>query len=182
VAYEPRLDPDLTRLAADAFVAYNAVIVGDVQVAREASIWFGVVARGDVEQVRVGRRSNVQDCAVLHADAGFPCIIGTGVTVGHRAIVHGARIADHVLIGMGATLMNGATVGEYSVVGANALVTAGTEIPPRSLVLGMPGRVVRQVSDEEVALIASSAEHYVINGRTYREQGFDRLPEPRAAR
>lgn len=180
MAHAPRLDPSLTHIADEAFVAYNAVIVGDVHVGSEASIWFGVVIRGDVEQVRIGPRSNIQDGTVLHADTGFPCSIGASVTVGHRAIVHGATIADNVLIGMGATLMNGASIGEYSVVGANALVTAGTEIPPRSLVLGMPGRVARQVTDEEIALIESSAEHYVVNGRTYRAHGFDHITEQEA--
>ena len=115
------LDPARTQVDPEAFVARSADVVGDVHVAARASLWYGVVARGDVEAIRVGPESNVQDLTVLHADAGFPCTIGRGVTIGHRCIVHGATIEDHALVGMGAIVMNGAVVGAESLVGAGAL-------------------------------------------------------------
>lgn len=171
--FEVNLDSKLTRIAPDAFVAYNAVIAGNVHVGSESSIWFGVVIRADVERVRIGPRTSIQDNSVVHADPGFPCIVGDGVTVGHRAIVHSARIGNDVLIGMGATVMNGAVIGEESIVGAHALVTEGTQIPPRSLVLGAPAKVVREVTDEEVALIRLSADQYVYNGQQYKAAGYE---------
>jgi carbonic anhydrase/acetyltransferase-like protein (isoleucine patch superfamily) len=179
MARELRLDPKLTQIAADAFVALNAIVVGDVHVGSESSVWFGVVIRGDVESVRIGARTNIQDNSVLHADAGFPCLIGHGVTVGHRSIVHGARVGDNVLIGMGATVMNGAVIGADSIVGANALITEGKEIPPRSLVMGVPARIVRELTDEEVAGIRLSAEHYVLNGRAYKAAGYESQSSPK---
>jgi carbonic anhydrase/acetyltransferase-like protein (isoleucine patch superfamily) len=170
--HELTLDPELTQIAPDAFVAPNAVIVGDVHVGPESSIWFGVVIRGDTSQVRIGARTNIQDGCVIHADPGFPCLIGDGVTVGHRSIVHGARVSDNVLIGMGAILMNGAVIGEDCIIGAGALITEGKEIPPRSLVLGVPAKVVRELTEEEIAGIRFSAAQYVYNGRAYRAAGY----------
>ena len=174
MTHEIRLDPEHTQIHPTAFVAYNAVVVGDVHVAAEASIWFGVVIRGDVEQIRIGARTNIQDNSVIHADAGFPCRIGAGVTVGHRAIVHGAQVGDHVLVGMGATVMNGAVIGENSIIGANSLVTEGKVIPPRSLALGSPAKVVRELTEDEIAGIRLSATHYVLNGQAYKAAGYDR--------
>lgn len=168
-----RLDPAHTRIDPTAFVAANATVVGDVHIAAEASVWFGSVVRGDVEEIRIGAKTNIQDNSVIHADPGFPCIIGDEVTVGHRAIVHGAKIENRVLIGMGATIMNGAVVGEESIIGAGALVREGQMIPPGSLALGMPAKVVRQLSQEERDRLKLSAFHYAESGREYKAAGFE---------
>lgn len=173
---ELTLDPQFTQIADDAFVAHNAVVIGDVHVGSESSIWFGVVIRGEWEQVRIGARTNVQDGCVVHADPGFPCRIGDGVTVGHRTIVHSAQVDDNVLIGMGAIILNGAVIGEECIIGAGAIITEGKEVPPRSLVLGVPARVVRELTDEEVAAIRMSAARYVLNGRAYKAAGYGRRP------
>lgn len=155
------------RIAADAYIAPNATLIGDVTVEAGASVWFGAVLRGDDETIHVGAGSNIQDNAVLHADTGFPTLIGAGVTVGHGAIVHGARVADDALIGMGATLLNGASIASGSIVGANALVGEGKEFGPRALVLGVPARAVRELDESAVAGIRASARHYVERARRY---------------
>jgi carbonic anhydrase/acetyltransferase-like protein (isoleucine patch superfamily) len=129
-------------VAATAWLARDVILTGDVTVAEEANLWFGVVARGDVEPIEIGRGSNVQDGVILHTDPGFPCVLGEDVAVGHRAIMHGCRIDDGALIGMGATVLSGAHVGEEAIVGAGALVLEGAEIPPRALAVGVPARVV----------------------------------------
>lgn len=166
------LDPGLTQIHETAYVAPGAWVIGDVHLGPEASVWFGAVVRGDCERIRVGARSNVQDGSVLHADAGFPCLVGEEVTIGHRCIVHGAVVGDRCLIGMGAILMNGAKVGEESIIGAGALVTEGKEIPPRSLVLGVPAKVIRPLTAEEVAGLRHGADHYVAAGHQYRAAGY----------
>lgn len=150
-----------------AFVAETATVIGDVTIHRDASVWFGAVIRADTDRVVIGEGSNVQDGVIIHCDEGFPTLIGRGVVIGHRAVVHGATIADHVLIGIGAIVLNGARVGEYSIVGAGALIPEGKEIPPRSLVLGIPGRVVREVTPEEIERIRRGAEHYIAQARNY---------------
>lgn len=155
-------------VAEDAYLAPYAVILGDVSIGRRASIWFHAVARGDAERIVIGDEVNLQDGVVVHADPGYPCLIGRRVTVGHRAIVHGATIEDDVMIGMGAIVLNGAKIGSESIIGAGSLVGERKEIPPRSLVLGVPGRVVRQLTDDEVGRIRHAAEHYVVAGQTYR--------------
>ena len=151
-----------------AFIAPGAVVLGDVTVGEEASIWFNAVVRGDSEAIRIGRRANVQDGAILHADPGFPCQLGDNVTVGHAAIVHGATIADDVLIGMRAVVLNGANIGRHSIIGAGAVVTEGTVIPPGSLVLGMPGKVKRETAADDLTQIAHAAAHYVAAAAEYR--------------
>jgi carbonic anhydrase/acetyltransferase-like protein (isoleucine patch superfamily) len=143
------------------FLAPGAVVVGDVTIGAAASVWFGAVIRGDCEAISIGERTNIQDGCIVHADPGYPCRIGNGVTVGHGAIVHGAIVADNVTIGMRAVILNGARIGENSLIGAGALVTEGAEIPPGSLVLGMPGKVVRPLHPDEIERIAQSAEHYI---------------------
>lgn len=168
----PKLHPSWTKIDPQAFVAKNATVIGDVHVGPEASLWYGVVARGDVEAIRVGARSNIQDNSVLHADKGFPCQIGEGVTVGHRCTVHGATLGDHVLVGMGATVMNGAEIGAESLVGAGALIPEGKKFPPRSLIVGMPGKLIRSLSEEEVQGLHRSAAHYVENGKDHAEAGL----------
>jgi carbonic anhydrase/acetyltransferase-like protein (isoleucine patch superfamily) len=172
-AHEFRLDPGLTRIDPSAFVAPGAVVLGDVELGPEVTVWYGAVVRGDTERIRIGARSNIQDGTVVHADPGFPCLIGTGVTVGHRAVVHGARVGDGSLVGMSATIMNGAVVGERCLVGAGALVASGKELPPGSLVLGAPARVVRPLTEKELADLVEGAAHYVAAGAAYRRAGLD---------
>jgi carbonic anhydrase/acetyltransferase-like protein (isoleucine patch superfamily) len=147
-------------VAGDAVVLPGATLVGAVTVGSRASIWYGSVLRADSAPVRVGALSNVQDGCVLHADPGFPAVLGERVTVGHGAVVHGARVDDDCLIGMRATLLNGVHVGAGSVVGAGAVVPEGTEIPPGSLVLGVPGRVRRPVTAAETAMIEHGWTEY----------------------
>jgi carbonic anhydrase/acetyltransferase-like protein (isoleucine patch superfamily) len=130
-----------------AFIAAGAVVVGNVTIGERSSVWFNAVLRGDTEALVIGKRTNIQDGCILHADPGYPCAIGNGVTVGHGAIVHGAIIEDDVLVGMRAVVMNGARIGRGSIVATGAVVTEGTQVPPGSLVLGMPAKVVRQVTD-----------------------------------
>ena len=151
-----------------AFIASSAIVLGDVTVAAEASLWFGAVARGDAEAIRIGRQSNVQDGAILHADPGLPCLLGDRVTLGHGAIVHGAVVGDDAMIGIRATVLNGAQIGSGSIVGAGAVVTERTVIPPNSLVLGIPGKVVRPTTAADWERIAHAAAHYVALAQRYR--------------
>jgi carbonic anhydrase/acetyltransferase-like protein (isoleucine patch superfamily) len=152
-----------------AFIAPGAVVVGDVTLEEESSVWFNAVLRGDMDAIRIGPRTNVQDGAVLHADEGVPCTLGAGVTVGHLALVHGATVGDNVLIGMRSVVMNGAVIGENSLIGAGALVKEGMVVPPGSLVVGMPARVARELKPEHIERIRQAAEHYVANARRYRQ-------------
>ena len=153
---------------ASCWLAPTAVLVGDVTLGEDCSFWFHTVARGDVHWIRVGDRTNVQDGAVLHVtNRTAPLRIGSDVSVGHGAIVHGCTIRDRVLVGMGAVVMDHAVVGEDSLVGARALVTERTEIPPRSLVVGAPARVVRELRDDEVARVRQNAANYVRYSRVY---------------
>jgi len=157
-AYKGRLP----RVAADAYVDASAQVIGDVQIGAESSIWMNVVVRGDVNSIRIGRRSNVQDGTIVHVMRDtHPTTIRDEVTIGHGAIVHGCTIDDRVLIGMGAILLNGVEVGSNSIVAAGTLIPEGTTIAPRSLVMGSPGKVRRTLTDEEVASIAWYAENYV---------------------
>jgi carbonic anhydrase/acetyltransferase-like protein (isoleucine patch superfamily) len=149
------------------FLARGAVVLGDVTIGEESSVWFQAVIRGDVEVIRVGRRTNIQDGAILHADPGFPCTVGDDVTVGHGAIVHGATLGNRVLIGMRAVVMNGAEIGDESVIGVGAVVTEGTKVPAGSVVLGLPGKIVRQVTPDDIARIRHAAKHYVAAARQY---------------
>ncbi|WP_447644704.1 gamma carbonic anhydrase family protein [Nocardioides zeae] len=144
-----------------AWIAPGAVLVGDVSVGPEASVWYTAVLRGDGDSITVGPRSNVQDGCVLHADPGFPLRVGAGVSVGHRAVLHGCTVDDDVLVGMGAIVMNGARVGSGTIIGAGAVVSAGVEVPPRSLVLGVPAKVRREVTDAELAEVLANATTYV---------------------
>ncbi len=150
-----------------AFVAADAAVIGRVRLARGTSVWFQAVLRGDIEPIEVGPESNVQDGSVLHTDLGFPLVIGRGVTVGHRVVLHGCRIEDHALIGINSAVLNGAVIGREALIGANALVTEGKVIPPRSLVIGSPARVVRTLTESEVADLHASAERYMANARRY---------------
>jgi carbonic anhydrase/acetyltransferase-like protein (isoleucine patch superfamily) len=149
------------------FIASGVVVIGDVTIEEEASIWFNAVLRGDTTTIRVGKRSNIQDGCILHADPGFPCTLGVGVTLGHAAIVHGATIGDNVVIGMRSVVMNGAHVGENSIIGVGAVVTAGTKIPPGSLVLGLPAKVRRALTPAEIEGNRATADHYVRAAKQY---------------
>ncbi len=143
---------------------------GDVTLAENASVWFGAVLRGDVDKIVVGKRSNVQDLAVIHCDPGFPCTIGEEVTIGHAAVVHGATIESRVLIGIRAVVLNGAVVGEGSIIGAGAVVTEGAIIPPDSLVVGVPGKVLRETTPDQREHILRNALNYVESGKRYRQE------------
>ena len=143
------------------WVAPNAVVLGNVELGEDVSVWFGSVLRGDNEVIRVGARSNVQDGCVLHTDPGFPLTIGSDCSIGHMAMVHGCTIGRGSLIGIGAIVLNGAVIGEECVIGAHTLVTEGKTFPPRSMVLGSPGRVVRQLTAEEVAHFGTGVERYI---------------------
>lgn len=151
------------------FIAPGSYVIGRVRLGAYASVWFNAVIRGDTEAISVGERTNIQDNSVLHADAGIPCQLGEGVTVGHRAIIHGAIIDSHVLVGMGSIIMNKAHIGSECIIGAGALITEGTEIPPGHLVLGSPARVVRPLTDQERVRIRAAAQHYV---DIWLEQGW----------
>ena len=153
--------------ASDSWVADNATLIGSVRLAPGASVWYGVVIRADNDSISIGERSNIQDNAVLHTDAGFPLSVGCEVTVGHQAMLHGCRIGDGSLIGIGAIVLNGANIGESCLVGAGALIPEGKSYPPRTLIIGTPGRVARELSDAEVIGLRASAEGYFQRWQDY---------------
>lgn len=154
---------------ADFFVAESASVIGAVRLGSNASVWFGAVVRGDTGTIDIGDNTNVQDCSVVHGDGPHPVTIGRGVTVGHRAVLHGCVVGDDSLIGIGAIILNGAVIGRNCIVGAGALVLENTRVPDGSIVLGSPAKVVRSVTPEQVAEIIDSAAHYVMAQRVYRE-------------
>jgi carbonic anhydrase/acetyltransferase-like protein (isoleucine patch superfamily) len=154
-----------------AWVAPSASVIGKVTLGEGVGVWFGSVLRGDTEPITVGRDTNVQDLCVFHTDRGFPLTIGAGCTIGHRAILHGCTIGENTLIGMGAIVLNGARIGDNCLVAAGALITEGREVPSGSLVMGAPGKPVRQLSADEIERNRSSAAHYVANWRRYAK-GF----------
>jgi carbonic anhydrase/acetyltransferase-like protein (isoleucine patch superfamily) len=158
--HEPQID-------AAAWVAPNASVIGRVRIAADANVWFGAVMRGDIAEIVLGARSNLQDNAVIHTEAGNPTIIGEDVSIGHGAIVHGCVVEDGCLIGMNATVLNGAVIGANSLVAAGALVLEGTVIPPRSLVAGVPAKVRRELTDEEVAGLYGNSARYVPRAKIY---------------
>jgi carbonic anhydrase/acetyltransferase-like protein (isoleucine patch superfamily) len=158
--------PELSR---SAWVAPGAYVVGDVRLAEESSVWYGAVLRGDTEPIQVGARTNVQDGCILHADPGYPAIVGDECVVGHNAIVHGCEIGEGCLVGMGATILNGAKIGDGSIVAAGALVPEGKEYPPRSLIVGVPAKRVKEVSEEQTADIARGVRTYVERATSHRQ-------------
>ena len=151
-----------------AFIASGAVVLGDVSLGRDASIWYNCVVRGDMAPIVIGEETNIQDLTVVHVDEGVPCTIGRRVGVGHRAILHGCTIGDGALIGMGAVLLNGVRVGAGAVIGAGAVLAEGLEVPSGMLVLGIPGRVVRPVSEDLAGRAQRTWEHYVAEARRHR--------------
>ena len=158
------------RVPEGAFAAESVTLTGDVTLAEDVGIWFGCVLRGDDAPLSIGRRSNIQDLTMVHADTGVPNSIGEEVTVGHRCVLHGAVVEDRCLIGMGAVLLGGSKIGSESIIAAGAVVKEGAEIPSRSLVVGVPARVVREVTDAEVAMIRASAQGYVDKIAQYLEE------------
>lgn len=154
----------------DVFVADNATVIGSVELQDQSSVWFGVVIRGDNDQITLGRQSNVQDNAVLHTDGGIPLTLGRGVTVGHHAMLHGCSIDDYSLIGINAVVLNKAKIGKHCIIGANALIPEGMEIPDGSLVVGSPAVIKRQLSEVQMKMLEASAAHYVQNAKKYQQE------------
>ena len=151
------------------FIAENASVIGSVVVEVDASVWFNAVVRGDNDLITIGKRSNIQDAAVLHTDEGVQLIVGPDVTIGHMVMLHGCTIGEGTLIGIKSVILNRAKIGRNCLIGANSLITEGKEIPERSLVMGSPGKVVRQLTDEEVKALLWNAEHYVEKSKLYRQ-------------
>ncbi len=151
----------------DYWIAPNAVVVGNVKLLKNASVWFGATIRGDNELITIGEGSNVQDGSVLHTDPGAPLTIGNGVTIGHMVMLHGCEIGDNTLIGIGTIILNRTKIGKNCLIGANTLITEGKTIPDNSVVMGAPGRIVRQAGKVEATMIKYSAEHYVENWKRY---------------
>jgi len=149
------------------FIAKSADVVGKVKLGNFISVWFQVVLRGDVDSITIGDRTNIQDGSVVHVAAGYPTIIGEGVSIGHKAIIHGCEIGDNVLVGMGAIILNGAKIGENSIVGAGSLVTQGKVFAPNSLIMGSPAKVVRELKPEEIQSIRDNAEEYLETMKGY---------------
>jgi len=162
------LDGVAPRVAASAWVADNAQVMGNVSIGDGASVWFGTTVRGDTDTITIGAGSNVQDGSVLHADEGMPLTIGENVTVGHQVMLHGCTIGDGSLIGIGAIVLNGAKIGKHCLVGAGSLVTEGKAFPDGSMILGSPAKVVRQLTPEQIEGLRRSAEHYRANAERFR--------------
>lgn len=151
----------------DYFVADSASVIGDVLLKNDVGIWFGAVLRGDIERITVGENSNIQDCCVMHTDEGFPMAVGRDCTVGHQATLHGCTIGDNSLIGIGAVILNGARIGKNCLIGARTLITEGKEIPDNSLVVGSPGKVIRELTDAQITGITEQAARYVERFKRY---------------
>ena len=163
------LDGVSPQLAEGVWVAPNASVIGEVSLGENASVWFGVVIRCDNEPITIGKDTNIQDNSVLHSDPGMPLTIGEGVTVGHKAMLHGCTVGDNSLIGIGATVLNGAVIGKNCIVGAHALITEGKVIPDNSLVVGSPGRVMKTLGEAQEQMLKMSALHYVENAKRFRD-------------
>ena len=164
------IDGKTPDIASDAWVAPGATIIGDVQLQSKSSVWFGAVIRAENDRVVIGERSNIQDGSVIHIDPGFPLRLHDDVTVGHKAMLHGCTVKDQTLIGIGSVLLNGCVIGKNSIVGANTLIPEGKEYPDGVLILGSPGKVVRELTEEQQKGIVLAADHYVNNAKTYREK------------
>ncbi|WP_027964024.1 gamma carbonic anhydrase family protein [Halalkalibacillus halophilus] len=158
------------RIHDTAFIADSAQVIGDVEIGEESSIWFNVTVRGDEGPIRIGKRCNIQENSMAHLYEKFPLTLEDEVSVGHNAIVHGCTLRKGVLVGMGTTVLDGAEIGEYSIIGANSLVSPGKKIPPRSLVLGSPGKVVRELTDQDMEMIHDTIETYAKKGQEFRDR------------
>lgn len=164
------LDTRAPKFLGDYFIAENAAVIGSVTLHHNASVWFGCTVRGDTDELVIGENSNIQDGTVVHTDPGLPLRVGRDVTVGHLCMLHGCDIGDNTLIGIKSVILNRARIGRNCIIGANTLVTEGKEIPDGSVVMGSPGKIVRQVTPDEVAMLKEQAHHYVENARRYRQQ------------
>jgi carbonic anhydrase/acetyltransferase-like protein (isoleucine patch superfamily) len=162
-----RLGDALVESHPESWVAPNAVLVGKVKLEAGASVWFNTVLRGDNELIHIGENSNVQDGTVMHTDMGYPLSIGKGVTIGHKVMLHGCTVGDYSLIGINAVVLNGAKIGKNCLIGANALIPEGKVIPDGSLVMGSPGKVVRELTEQQIKMLEASAAHYVHNAQRY---------------
>nr|WP_211162641.1 gamma carbonic anhydrase family protein [Alteromonas ponticola] len=167
------------QLADGVYIAPGAHVIGDVELQTDTSIWFNAVVRGDCHKIIIGQRSNIQDGSVLHTDKGVPLTLGKGVTIGHKAMLHGCVIGDYSLIGINAVVLNKAKIGKFCIIGANTLITEGTEIPDYSLVVGSPGKIIRTLDKSIESSLIDSAAHYVSNAQHYREQ-LTSLSDPAA--
>ena len=165
-----QLGDDVPRVPASAYVADSAQVIGRVELAEDTSIWFGAILRGDNEWMKIGRGSNVQDGSVLHSDPGFPLTLGEDVTVGHMVMLHGCTIGAGSLIGIGSIVLNGARIGANCLIGAHALIPEGKQFPDNSLILGVPGRVVRSIPDEETGMLSMNAQIYFERWQRYRHE------------
>jgi len=163
------LEKNVPEVHSDAWVASNATIIGKVKLEKNSSIWFNAVLRGDIEPIVIGENSNIQDGSVLHTDPGYPLTVGKGVTVGHMVMLHGCKILDDTLIGIGSIILNNAKIGKNCIVGANTLITENKTIPDNSLVVGSPGRVLRKVTSEEIKAILENGKHYVDISKKYKK-------------
>lgn len=150
------------------FIAPGAHVIGNTELKAGSSVWFNAVIRGDMDKITIGENTNIQDGSVLHTDAGIPLVLGKGVTVGHKVMLHGCEIGDYSLIGINAVVLNGAKIGKYCIIGANALITENMEVPDYSLVVGAPGKVIRTMDESVELKLQASADHYVENGKTYK--------------
>lgn len=156
-------------VGSEVFIAPDAWVIGDVELAQQVTVLFGAVVRGDIKKIRIGRRSNVQDLSVIHTSVGrWETVLGEEVTVGHRAVLHGCHIGNRVLVGMGSILLDESEIGDECVIGAGSVVTERKKFPPRSMIIGAPAKVVRQLTEEEIRFLSVSAERYVQVGATYR--------------
>lgn len=165
-----RLGDDRVEMAEGCWIADSAVVIGKVRLEKNANVWFNAVLRGDNELILIGENSNVQDGAIMHTDPGSPLTLGKNVTVGHKAMLHGCTVEDNSLIGINAVVLNGAKIGRNCIIGANALVPEGKEIPDGSLVMGSPGKVVRQLTEQQQQMITAGAAHYVHNAQRYQRE------------
>ena len=160
--YTPTLDKD-------SWVASNAILIGKVVLKKDANVWFNVILRGDIEPIIIGEGSNIQDGSVFHTDPGCPLTLGKNVTIGHMVMLHGCQVDDDTLIGIGSTILNNTKIGKNCIIGANTLIPENKTIPDRSLVLGSPGKIVRQVTEKEIEEIKENAKHYVENYKRYKK-------------
>lgn len=163
------LEDQQVQLQGECYIAENATVVGNVSIGKNASIWFNVVIRGDTDLIKVGDDSNIQDGSVLHTDEGIPLTVGKGVTVGHRAVLHGCSVGDYSLVGINSVILNGARIGKRCLIGANSLVTENMEIPDGSLVMGSPAKIKGQLGEEQSQLLELQAQYYVKNGQRFKQ-------------
>lgn len=157
----------IPKIDEDCFIAQNSSLIGNVEMKKGSSLWFGAVVRGDSDKIIIGKNTNIQDNCTLHSDKGIPTIIGDNVTVGHNCVVHGCTINNNCIIGMGSIILNGAEIGENCIIGAGSLITQNTKIPSNSLCFGAPVRVIRELTEDEIKSIKESAKHYVEYSRKY---------------